>query len=88
MSWRQHNKEGIKAYYTETSGCVRVEDVFSESFAIGVGVLFSISMDNRELKAKADNADARLKLNGVGWSEVTCVFVDDNVLLVESAKEL
>ena len=70
-----------------------------KSAAIGVGVrqgcvmspwLFNIFMDGciREMKAKVGNVGARLKVNGVGWSVVTCLFADDTVLLAESEREL
>ncbi len=42
----------------------------------------------REIKPKVGNVGARLKVNGVAWSVVTCLFVDDTVLLAETEKEL
>ncbi len=70
---------------------------YSESFAVGVGVrqgcvmspwLFSIFMDGcmRETKCKVVHKGAKLRLNGVVWSVVTCLFADDTVLLAESSK--
>ena len=41
----------------------------------------------RKMKAKLGNVGARLKLNGVGWPIVTCLFPDDTVLLAESERE-
>ncbi len=42
----------------------------------------------REVGAKVGNVGARLKVNGVDWSIVACLFADDTVLLAESEKEL
>ncbi len=52
--------------------------------------LLNIFMDGcmREMKAKVGNVDARLKVNGVDWSVVACLFADDTVLLAESEREL
>ncbi len=48
---------------------------------------FNIFMDGciREIKVNLGNINARLKVNGVGWSEVACLFVDDCCL--QSARE-
>ncbi len=40
------------------------------------------------MKAKVGNVGARLKVNGVDWSVVACLFADDTVLLAESEREL
>ena len=37
----------------------------------------------REMKTKVGNVDARLKINGMGWAVVECLFADDTVLFVE-----
>ena len=34
----------------------------------------------REKKAKVGNLGARLKINGMGWAMVTCLFADDTVI--------
>ncbi len=48
--------------------------------------LFNICMDGciREVKHKVVNAFAKSRLNGEEWSVVTCLFVDDTMLLAES----
>ncbi len=41
------------------------------------------------MKAEVGNVlDGRLKVNGMDWSMVACLFVDDTVLLGESEREL
>ncbi len=47
--------------------------------------LFNNFMDGcmREMKAKVGNAATRLKVNGVDWYVVACLFADDTVLLSE-----
>lgn len=35
----------------------------------------------RKMKAKVGNLGATLRVNGVAWSVVLCLFVDDTVLL-------
>ncbi len=52
--------------------------------------LFNIFMDGcmRENKDNVGNVGTRLKVNGVDWSIVACLFVDDTVLLSESEREL
>ncbi len=52
--------------------------------------LFNIFMDGcmKEMKCKVGNAGAKLRLNGEDWSVVTCLFVDDTVLLAESEGDL
>lgn len=42
----------------------------------------------REMKRKVGNGGARLRLSGVDWSVVTCLFADDTLLLVKSVREL
>lgn len=37
--------------------------------------------------AKIGNAGARLRLNGIGWPVVDCLFGDEIVLLTESSRE-
>ncbi len=65
------------------------------SFAVEVGVrqgcvmsswLFNIFIDGcmREMKCKAVNAGAKLRLNGEVCSVVKCLFADDTVLLAAS----
>ncbi len=72
---------------------------FSESFTVEVGVrqgcvmspwLFNIFIDGcmKEMKCRVGNIGAKLKLNGEVWSVVTCLFVDDTVLLAESEGDL
>ncbi len=41
-----------------------------------------------EMERKMVNAGAELRLNGEGWSVVTCLFVDDTLLLAESKRDL
>ncbi len=78
---------------------MRVGGEFSESFTVEVGVrqgcvmspwLFNIFMDGcmRKIKRKVVNAGTKLKLNGEVWSVVTCLFVDDTLLLTESEGNL
>ncbi len=52
--------------------------------------LFNIFVDGcmRKMKSKVGIIGARMKLNGVDWSVVACLFVDDTVLLAESEREL
>ncbi len=82
--------EEIKAFYREANACVKVYGELSESFAGGVGVrqgcvmspwLFNIFMDGciREVKAKVGKIGAGLKLNGMGWLVIACLFADDSV---------
>ncbi len=89
----------IQVFYREANACVRVGGEFSESFVVEVGVkqgcmmspwLFNIFMEGcmREIKCKVGNTGAKLRLNGEGWSVVTCLFADDIVLLVESEGDL
>ncbi len=40
------------------------------------------------MKAKVGNVDARLKVDGMDWFTVACLFVDDTVVLSESEKKL
>ncbi len=40
------------------------------------------------MKCKGVNAGVKLKLNEEDWSVVTCLFVDDTVLLAESEEDL
>ncbi len=40
------------------------------------------------MKCKVGNTGAKLRLNGEVWSVVTCLFVDDTVLLAESKGDL
>ncbi len=40
------------------------------------------------MKGKVGKIGAKLKLNGVDWSEFTCLFTNDTVLLAESEREL
>ncbi len=42
----------------------------------------------KEMKAKVGKVGARLKLNGMDWAVVACLFADDTVLLAESEREL
>ncbi len=85
--------KGKQVFHREANVCVRVAGDFSKSFVVEVGVrkgcvmspwLFNILMDGcmREMKYKVVNAGA--KLNGEVWFVVTCLFVDDTVLLAES----
>ena len=78
---------GIQTFYREASPCLRVDGELSKSFPIGVGErqvcvtlawLFNIFMDGcrREMKAKVGNVDARLKMYGMGWVVVACLFVE------------
>ncbi len=78
---------------------MRVGGRYSKSFAVEVGVrqgcvmslwLFNIFMDGwmGERKCKVVRTGAKLRLNGVVWSVVTCLFVDDTVLLTESEWDL
>ncbi len=55
-----------------------------------VTMLFNIFMDGcmREMKCKVVHKGAKLRLNGVVWSVVTCLFVDDTVLLAENERDL
>ncbi len=91
--------KGIQAFYREANACVRMGGEFSESFAVEVGVrqgcevspwLFNIFMDEcmREMKCKLVNAGAKFRFNGEVCSVVTCLFVDDIVLLAESEGNL
>ncbi len=86
-------------FYREMNACVKVDGELRDSFVIEVGVrqgcvispwLFNVFMDGcmREMKAKVGKIGARLKLNRVDWSVVPCLFLDDNVLLAESEREL
>lgn len=78
---------------------MKVEGQLNESFVIRVGVrqgcvmlpwLSNIFMDScmKEIESKVGHIGARLWLNGVGWSVLTCLFVDDSVLFIESVREL
>ncbi len=69
---------------------MKVDGELSDGFAVGVGAgqewvmspwLFNIFMDGcmREMKAKVGNVGAGLKVHGVGWSKVACLFADDTV---------
>ncbi len=84
--------KGMQAFYREANACVRVGGKFSESFPVEVEVrkgcvmspwLFNIFMDGcmKEMKCTVGNAGAKLKLNGEVRSVVTCLFVDDIMLL-------
>ncbi len=42
----------------------------------------------KEMKAEMGNVGARLKVNGVDWSMVACLFTDDTVLFSESERKL
>ena len=42
----------------------------------------------REMQAKVRNVGAGLKINGMGWAVVACLFTNDTVLFAESAEEL
>ena len=44
--------------------------------------LFNIFVDGcmREMNAKVGNVDARLKINGMGWAVVACLFADNTCL--------
>ena len=42
----------------------------------------------KELKVKVQNVGARLKINGIGWVSVACLFTDDNVIFAKSEEEL
>ena len=62
----------------------RVNGELSESFPIGVrvreGCVMSPCLSNifmREMKAKVENIDARLKMNGIDWAVVVCLFADN-----------
>ena len=68
-----------------------MDEELSESFPIGVGLrqgyvmlpwLFNSLIDGcmREMKAKAGNVGAPLKLNGMGCVVVACLFTDDTVI--------
>ncbi len=52
--------------------------------------LFNIFMDGcvKEVKCKVGNTRGKLRLNGEVWSVVTCLFVDNIVLLAESEGDL
>lgn len=39
-----------------------------------------------EMKPKVGNINSTLNLNGMDWSVVACLFVDDNVFLTKSEK--
>ena len=41
----------------------------------------------REMKAKVGNVGTRLKMNGIWWAVVACLFAADTVLFVESVEE-
>ena len=44
--------------------------------------LFNILMDGcmKEIKANVGNVGARLKINGIRWAVVACLFADDTVV--------
>ena len=48
--------------------------------------LFNLFMDGcmREMKAYVGNVGERLKMNGIGWAMVTCLFADETVLFFPS----
>ncbi len=52
--------------------------------------LFNIFMDGcmKEMKCKVGNPGAKLRLHGEVWSVVTCLSVDDTMLLAESEGDL
>ncbi len=99
MVWGGILLKGIQVFYREANACVRVGGGFSQCFAVEVGMrqwcvmspwLFNTFMDGgmREIKCKLVNAGAKLRLNGEVWSVVTCLFVDDTMLLGESEGDL
>ena len=47
---------------------------------------FYIFMDGcmRKMKAKVGNVDARLEMNGMGWTVVACLFSDYTVLFADN----
>ena len=90
---------GNKGFLRGASACVRTDGELSESFDRGVGIrqgcvistwLFKVFMDGciREMKVRVGNVGARLRLNGVQWPVVGCLFEDDTVLLAQSEREL
>ena len=38
----------------------------------------------REMKAKVGNVGTRIKINGMGWAVVACLFADDTMFIAES----
>ncbi len=82
--------EGIKAFYREANACIKVDGELTDGLGIGMGVrqgylmsqgLFNIFMNGcmTEMKTKVGIIGTRLKLNGVDWSVVACLFADDTV---------
>ena len=50
--------------------------------------LLNYSMDGcmRKIKAKMGNVSATLKINGLGWLMVACLFADNTVICRERKK--
>ena len=40
----------------------------------------------REMKPKVGNVDARLKINGMGWPVVACLFADEDDTYLQRVK--
>ena len=85
---------GIKIFYKEASAYMSLDGVLNESFLIGVGMrqrcvtslwlldIFFINWCIREMTAKVKNIRARLRMNGMGWVVVVCLFADNTVIWV------
>ena len=76
---------------------MKEERELCETFAIRVrqdfvplSWLFNISTEGcmNEMKAKVGNIGTRLKIKGMGWTMLACLFADDTMLSAESKGEL